>query len=95
MSERTILLGLVAAIAIGVVIVGTLSPYASASTISMENATLLTPNEIAGGGPIPPHWTMAQQEAECAAEEVNPPWYPILLSYEHHDNSRGHSSQET
>jgi hypothetical protein len=90
LSEKKILLGIVAALATGLVIVSTLSPYAGASTLGLENATLLTPNEIAAGGPIPPNYTLAQQEAECVAAEENAPWYPTMLSYEHHDSTRSH-----
>jgi hypothetical protein len=28
------------------------------------------------------------ENTECVAGEVNPPWYPTLLSYEHHDSNR-------
>jgi hypothetical protein len=52
-------------------------------------ATLtLTPNMIAAGGPISPNWTMAQEEAECAAALENPPWYRTLMPAEHHDSAR-------
>jgi len=57
---------------------------ASSSNTSSNNpyATLtITPNMIAAGGPIPPNYTLAQQEE-------NAPWYPTLLSYEHHDTNR-------
>jgi hypothetical protein len=43
------------------------NPYSTLTT---------TPNMIAAGGsPIPPNWTMAQEEAKCAAELDNPGWY--------------------
>jgi hypothetical protein len=52
-------------------------------------ATLFpTPNMIAAGGPIPPNWTMAQEEAECAAALENPGWYGTLMPAEHHDSAR-------
>jgi hypothetical protein len=47
--------------------------YGSVSgNISGNNpyATLMqTPNMIAAGGPIPPNWTLVQQEAECVAAD--------------------------
>jgi len=49
---------------------------------------MLTPNQIAAGGPLPGNYTIALQEAKCSAEEVNPPWYPSLNSYEQHDSNR-------
>ena len=55
------------------------NPYATLS---------LTPNMIAAGGPIPPNYTIAQQEAECAVEQENPGWYPTLAPAEHHDSAR-------
>jgi hypothetical protein len=55
------------------------NPYATLTT---------TPNMIAAGGPIPPNYTMAQQEAKCAAELENPPWYRTLMPSEHHDSER-------
>jgi len=48
----------------------------------------LTPNMIAAGGPIPPNYTIAQQEAECAAALENPGWYRTLSLAEHHDSAR-------
>jgi hypothetical protein len=39
----------------------------------------LTANQIAAGGPIPPNYTLASQEAECAAELENPPWYRTVI----------------
>ena len=55
------------------------NPYATLTT---------TPNMIAAGGPIPPNYTIAQQEAQCAAEQENPGWYPTLMPAEHHDSAR-------
>ena len=69
------------------IIVAILSPLASASS-GLENAIPLSPDQIAAGGPIPPNYTLARQEAECVAAEDNPPWYPTMLSYEHHDGNR-------
>ena len=69
------------------VIAGAL-PFASASVPHLKNATLLTPDEIAAGGPIPPNYTLAKQEVECTIAEQNAPWYPTMLSYEHHDGNR-------
>jgi len=61
----------------------------SSSALGNTYATLdLTPNMIAAGGPIPPNYTIAQQEAECAAEQENPGWYPTLAPAEHHDSAR-------
>ena len=54
------------------VIAGAL-PFASASAPDLKNATLLTPDQIAAGGPIPPNYTLAQQEVECTAAEQNAP----------------------
>ena len=52
-------------------------------------ATLITtPNMIAAGGPIPPNWTMAQQEAECSAALENPGWYRTLNPATHYDSAR-------
>ena len=61
----------------------------SSSAPSNPYATLtLTPNMIAAGGPIPPNYTIAQQEAECAAALENPGWYRTLSPAEHHDSAR-------
>jgi len=51
------------------------------------NETLYS-NQIEGSGPLPGNYTIAFQEAQCAAKENNSPWYPTLLSYEHHDTNR-------
>lgn len=40
----------------------------------------VTPNQLAAGGPLPGNHTMALEEAECAAAENNPPWYPSVTS---------------
>lgn len=90
MKEFTIFLAFAAAMGLIIVIISALSINASASTLNTENVTLLTPDQIAAGGPIPPNYTLAQQEAECTAAENNPPWYPTMLSYEHHDGNRTH-----
>jgi hypothetical protein len=89
LSEKTILIVLVAATVTGLITISTLSGYASAS-IDLENATLLTPNEIAAGGPIPPNYTLAQQEAECAASDNNPPWFQTLSAFENYNSNRSH-----
>lgn len=44
-------------------------------------------------GPLPGNYTVAFEEAKCSAEEVNPPWYPTLNSYEHHQSNRTHLYQ--
>ncbi|MGC1132542.1 MAG: hypothetical protein WA941_06950, partial [Nitrososphaeraceae archaeon] len=68
--------------------------YASVGSSNNNNssnpyATLVpTPNMIAAGGPISPNWTMAQEEAGCAAALENPSWYPTLMPAEHHDSER-------
>ena len=89
MSEKTILIVLVAATVTGLITISTLSGYASAS-IDLENATLLTPNEIAAGGPIPPNYTLAQQEAECVAADNNPPSFQTLSAFENYNSNRSH-----
>lgn len=71
-----------------IVMIGALSVNAHASTVNVENVTLLTPNQIAAGGPIPPNYTLVQQEAKCIAEQENPPWYPTMLGYERGDSNR-------
>lgn len=73
-----------------------LPAYASAGSSNNNETTnpfstlVPTPNMVAAGGPIPPNYTLAQQEAECTAAEQNAPWYPTMLSYEHHDGNRTH-----
>lgn len=42
----------------------------------------------AGGSPIPPNWTIAQQEAQCAAALENPGWYRTLNPATHYDSAR-------
>jgi hypothetical protein len=66
----------------------------SATTTTNNNnnnttsATPLTPNQIAAGGPIPPNWTMALEEAECAATVENPPFFPTVTPAEHFNGER-------
>jgi hypothetical protein len=61
----------------------------SSSAPGNPYATLnLTPNMIAAGGPIPPNYTIAQQEAQCATALENPGWYRTLQPAEHHDSAR-------
>ncbi|MGC1134412.1 MAG: hypothetical protein WA941_16410 [Nitrososphaeraceae archaeon] len=51
-------------------------------------ATLVPiPNMVAAGGPIPPNWTMAQQEAQCAAAVENLGWYRTLNPSTHYDSA--------
>jgi hypothetical protein len=70
-------------------VIASVLPFASASTpVNLENATLLTPNQIAAGGPIPPNYTLVQQEAECIAGKDNAPWYQTMLGYERGDSNR-------
>lgn len=52
------------------------------------SATSLTPNQIAAGGPIPPNWTMALEETECAATVENPPFFPTVTPAEHFNGER-------
>jgi hypothetical protein len=67
-------------------------PNATPSFKSMSNNTYstltLTPNQIAAGGPIPPNYTMALQEAKCAAALKNPPWFLTIMPTEHFDSGR-------
>ena len=56
--------------------------------VSKNISATLTPNQIAAGGPIPPNYTLVQQEANCIAEQKNPPWYPTMLGYERGDSNR-------
>jgi hypothetical protein len=55
----------------------------------IKNITL-TPNQIAAGGPIPPNYTLAQQEAKCIASEDNPPWSKTLSGFENYNSNRVH-----
>lgn len=52
--------------------------------------TLFTPNQVAAGGPIPPNYTLAQQESECVAAENNPPWSQTLVAFENYNSNRSH-----
>ena len=79
-----------------------LSGFANATSNESNNYNInndnsissnLTQNEIAAGGPIPPNYTLAFNEEKCVQGEVNPPWSPTLLSYEHHDINRTHLYQ--
>lgn len=76
-----------------------LSGYASAggssdtstatnNTVQSSTPQSLTPNMIAAGGPISPNWTMALQEAECAATVDNPPYFPTVTPAEHFNGER-------
>ncbi|HEX2472681.1 MAG TPA: hypothetical protein VHJ59_08020 [Nitrososphaera sp.] len=75
-------------------VIASITPgYATASGNSSGTnnsyATLtVTSNMIAAGGPIPPNYTIAQQEAECAAATDNPAWFRTLMPAEHHDSAR-------
>lgn len=62
--------------------------YSSSAPDNPYATLTLTPNMIAAGGPIPPNYTIARQEAECAAALDNPGWYPTLMPAEHHDSAR-------
>jgi hypothetical protein len=77
------------------VISSALPGYASSSSNNTSGSTnpystlTTTPNMIAAGkSPIPPNWTMAQEEAECAAALDNPGWYRTLNPATHHDSAR-------
>jgi len=59
-----------------------------APTPNANDNNLPYSNQIDGSGPLPGNYTVALQEAQCAAKESNSPWYPTLLSYEHHDSNR-------
>lgn len=50
----------------------------------------VTSNQLAAGGPLPGNHTLAPEEAECAAQEDNPPWYPTVNPAELHDSNRTH-----
>ena len=50
----------------------------------------ITSNQLAAGGPLPGNHTLALEEAECAAEENNAPWYPTVNPAELHDSNRTH-----
>jgi hypothetical protein len=56
----------------------------------LVNTTLLTPNQIAAGGPIPPNYTLAQQQFECVTTENNPPWTQTLVAFENYNSNRSH-----
>lgn len=58
------------------------------NTVSSNDNKPLYLNQTEGNGPLPGNYTVAFQEAQCAANESNSPWYPTLLSYEHHDTNR-------
>ncbi len=50
----------------------------------------VTSNQLAAGGPLPGNHSVALEEAECAAEENNPPWYPTVNPAELADSNRTH-----
>lgn len=50
----------------------------------------VTSNQLAAGGPLPGNYTLALEEADCAAEQVNPPWYPTVNPAELYDSNRTH-----
>jgi hypothetical protein len=93
MTQKTTL-SFVAATVTGLTIIivlsASMSQYARASTLNLENATLFTSNQIAAGGPIPPNYTLAQQEAECVAAENNAPWTQTLTAFENYNSNRVH-----
>ncbi|MGA7369263.1 MAG: hypothetical protein WBX01_09045 [Nitrososphaeraceae archaeon] len=91
--HTTILLPFLLAFITGLLVLSTSASPGYASTGNASNnpySTLTTtPNMIAAGGsPIPPNWTMAQEEAECAAELANPGWYRTLNPSTHYDSAR-------
>jgi hypothetical protein len=68
-------------------IVTSVSP--SYASIGGNNiSATLTPNQIAAGGPISPNYTMALQEAKCAAAQENAPWFGTVMPTEHFDSGR-------
>jgi hypothetical protein len=63
------------------------------ATTNNNNVTMnstLTPNQVAAGGPIPPNYTLTQQEAKCVASEDNPPWFKTLDAFENFNSNRNH-----
>ncbi|HEU4446278.1 MAG TPA: hypothetical protein VFR94_16520 [Nitrososphaeraceae archaeon] len=96
--QRIIVFSLLAILITGslFVIPSALPSYATSGNTTDDNtfyfnpySTLaVTPNMIAAGGPVVPNWTMAQQEAECAAETENPGWARTLMPAEHYDSAR-------
>lgn len=50
----------------------------------------VTSNQLAAGGPLPGNHSVALEEAQCAAEENNAPWYPSVNPAELHDSNRTH-----
>jgi len=98
LTEKSIPLILVAAIVTGLIMVGisALFGYAGANASTspdnktITSTTLLTPNQVAAGGPIPPNYTLAQQEAKCVASEENAPWYKRLNAFENYNSNRIH-----
>ena len=101
-SDRMIFLVLLSSLAGVAMMAFPMSGYVNASNVNASNvnasntsgtsnpyATFMeTPNMIAAGGPIPPNYTLVQQEANCIAEQKNPPWYPTMLGYERGDSNR-------
>lgn len=82
------ILSVLVTVTLVVIVIGTLSSDANASTLNLKNVTLLTPNEIAAGGPIPPNYTLAQEEQKCLAAKENAPWYPTMNAVDHGDGNR-------
>lgn len=58
------------------------------STYNIPYSPRITPNEIATGGPIPPNYTLAQQEQKCIATKQNAPWYSTMNAYERGNGNR-------
>ena len=95
---NTMILSILLASLVGTMVFGslTLQSHANAITSNKNNNSkvamniTLTPNQIAAGGPIPPNYTLIEQEQKCVTKEGNNggPWYPTLLGYEHHDSNR-------
>lgn len=69
--------------------VGHAAPNVRSGNNNPYSTLTITPNMIAAGDrPIPPNYTMAQQEAKCAAATANPAWYRTLNPATHHDSAR-------
>ncbi len=69
----------------------TLPGYASTNiSSSPATASILSPNQIAAGAPIPPNYTTVQQESECVSANPNAPWYQTLTAFENYNSNRSH-----
>jgi len=85
---------LLSSIAVGLLLLSTsISPsYASSGNASDNPYSTLTttPNQIAAGGPLPPNYTLVQQQSECVDAENNPPWTQTLVAFENYNSNRSH-----